>query len=148
MPMSITWQNVRISALLGATAFILLAYAASRPFIDFAVYWTAAHLFATHQNAYSIPQVFEAQRTLGWRGNVPLMFMSPPWMLPVIAPLGYMRSYITSWLLWIAVLTACAAISSRMLMDMYFGALEIPEISHPRSYRYLFAFTFYPVLLS
>lgn len=32
-------------------------------------------------------------------------------------------------------------------MDIYFGDLDIPEISHPRSYRFLFAFTFYPVLL-
>jgi hypothetical protein len=31
-------------------------------------------------------------------------------------------------------------------MDIYFGDLEIPEISAPRSYRYLFAFTFYPTL--
>lgn len=33
-------------------------------------------------------------------------------------------------------------------MDLYFGSLEISEISHPKVYRYLFAFTFYPVLLS
>jgi hypothetical protein len=31
-------------------------------------------------------------------------------------------------------------------MDIYFGDLEIPEISAPRGYRYLFAFTFYPTL--
>src|SRR6184192_2323200 len=39
------------------------------------------------------------------------------------------------------------ALSSRLLMDVYFDELRIPEISDTAFYRCLFAFTFYPVLL-
>ena len=45
-------------------------------------------------------------------------------------------------------MTGAIAVSSRMLMDLYFGDLRLPEISDTTLYRCLFALTFYPVLLS
>jgi hypothetical protein len=112
------------------------------------VYWTAAHLFVVHQNAYSFVDAFNIQRALGWNGSVPLMFLCPPWVLPIIAPLGYAKSDLLAWLAWIVMVILATAMSSRLLMDLYFGSTEIAGNSHPRGYRYLFAFTFYPVLLA
>jgi hypothetical protein len=112
------------------------------------VYYTAAHLFAGHQNPYSLPEVFAAQKALGFNQPIPVMFLCPPWVLTVIAPLGYVHSYVVAWLCWLVILTGAVAIASKLLMDIYFGSLRIPEISYPSGYRYLFAFTFYPVLMA
>lgn len=148
-PLAWNWKRVLgVAILLASTTFIILAYAFSHPLVDFVVYWTAGHLFVAHVDVYSLPAVFHFQKSVGLPGDVPLMFLSPPWMLPLIAPLGYANSYALSWLVWLAVLASAAAVSSRLLMDLYFGPLRIPEISDPSWYRYLFVFTFYPVLLS
>lgn len=142
------WRITAISALCGFTALIVIGYAFSNPFIDFGVYYTAAHVLAGHHNPYSLADVFAAQKALGFQEPIPVMFLCPPWVLTVIAPLGYVHSYVLAWLCWLAVLIAAVAIASKLLMDIYFGSLEIPEVSHPRGYRFLFAFTFYPVLMA
>src|SRR5205814_8381726 len=84
----------------------------------------------------------------GSEQSVPIMLLSPPWTLPLIAPIGLITSYPFAWIIWIVVLIAALAISSRLMMDVYFGELRISEISDTVFYRCLFAFTFYPVLLS
>ena len=86
------------------------------------------------------------QKALGSKLPIPVMFLCPPWVLAMLAPLGLVHSYAIGWSLWFAILVVCVAIGSKLLMDTYFGDLEIPEISSPRGYRYLIAFTFYPAL--
>jgi len=125
-----------------------LLYALSHPVYDYVEYWTAAHLLASHHNPYSMGEMFQAEKPLGMNGPVPLMLLSPPWLMGIILPLGFVKSYILGWFLWTAVLMAAIALSSYLLMDVYFGDLRIPEISDKTLYRCLFAFTFYPALLS
>jgi Glycosyltransferase family 87 len=144
----LTLRSFTIALLALGTMFVIVTYAVSRPLLDFIVYWAASHLFVAHHNPYSLAETFEVQRALGWRGAVPLMFLSPPWVLSAIAPLGFAKSYILAWTVWILILVAAVSFSSRLLMDIYFRDLNVPEISEPNSYRFLFAFTFYPVLLS
>jgi Glycosyltransferase family 87 len=127
---------------------VVVAYAFTRPLEDFVAYWTAAHLLVSHQNPYSLGEVFRFQQSLGWREPIPLVALNPPWTLPFFAPLGLTHSYALAWLGWVAVMTCAIAISSRMLMDIYFRDVRLPEISDATIYRCLFAFTFYPVLLS
>jgi len=127
---------------------VVLGYAATYPLVDFVVYWTAAHLFVAHHNPYSLLEVFHFQRAVGFDGAMPLPLLCPPWVLPLIAPLGWMHSYLLAWLFSITLLIAAVAVASRLLMDIYFRDIEISEISHPAFYRYLFAFSFYPVLLA
>jgi len=135
-------------ALLGLIVLVVAAaFALSRPLVDFMEYWTSAHLLLNHQNPYSLAEVFRMERELGLDGPIPLMLLSPPLILPIIAPLGWAQSYVLAWLVWVAVLAAAAALSSRMLMDVYFGELRLPEISDTGFYRALFVFTFFPVLL-
>src|SRR5690348_4287273 len=142
------WRITSISVLCGLLSFVVVTFAISRPMTDFLVYWTAPHLFVNHGNPYSLTDVFATQTALGSRAGIPKMFLCPPWVLTMMAPLGLMHSYELGWILWTTMLIASMAIGSKLLMDIYFGELEIPEISHPRWYRYLFAFTFYPTLFA
>ena len=127
---------------------VIAAYAFTRPLEDFVAYWTAAHLLLAHQNPYSLGEIFKFQHALGWHEPIPLVALNPPWTLPFFAPLGLTQSYALAWLGWVGVMTGAIALSSRMLMDLYFGDLRLPEISDTGAYRCLFALTFYPVLLS
>lgn len=133
--------------LICTTLAVVVLYALSRPFVDFLVYWSAAHLFVSGANPYSLTEVFAVQKSIGFQGKIPLMMLSPPWTLPVVAPMGFVSSYVLAWLTTISVLIASVAVASKLLMDVYFGDIKIAEISDPPGYRYLFAFTFYPVLL-
>lgn len=141
-------RAVLITVLALAFVFVASLFALSHPQHDFIEYWTASHLVVHGGNPYSLPEMFKMQRTLGWEEPVPLMFVCPPWALPLIAPLGIVSSYGAAWLVWSALLIFAAALSSRWLMDLYFADLRIPEISDTAFYRSLFAFTFYPVLLA
>jgi len=132
------------------TGVLLVAvlYALSHPVHDYVEYWTAAHLLAAHRNPYSLGDMFQGEKSLGMNGPVPLMLLSPPWVMGLIVPLGFVKSYILGWFLWTAILMAAVAVSSCLLMNVYFGDLRIPEVSDKLFYRCLFAFTFYPALLS
>ena len=81
-------------------------------------------------------------------GYLPVMFLSPPWALPVIAPLGLINSYFAGWSVWSVALLLTIAAASWMAMEVYFANLRIADISDSAFYRCLFAFTFFPVLLS
>jgi hypothetical protein len=127
---------------------IIVAYAFTRPLEDFVAYWTAAHLLIAKHNPYSLADIYHFQQALGWHEPIPLVALNPPWTLALFAPLGLTQSYVLAWILWVGVLTISTALSSRLLMDVYFGDICLPEISDSTFYRCLFAFTFYPVLMS
>jgi hypothetical protein len=137
-----------VSLLFGGVALVVLLYALSHPVYDFVEYWTAAHLLTAHHNPYSMGEMFRSEKPLGMNGPVPLMLLSPPWVLALIMPLGIVKSYIAGWLAWTGVLVLAASIASYLLMEVYYGELRIPEVSDKPFYRCLFAFTFYPLLLS
>jgi hypothetical protein len=139
--------NLLIAVMISIVALVLVGYCLAHPIHDFVEYWTAAHLLTAHQNPYSLGEVFTMERQAGFEQSVPIMLLSPPWALPLIAPIGLTNSYALGCLLWMIVLIAAVAYSSRLLMDVYFDELRIPEISDTTFYRCLFAFTFYPVLL-
>lgn len=136
-----------ISIIVLCLLFIVIAYAVTQPLEDFLAYWTASHLLLKHQNPYSLAEVFHYQKSVGWRQPVPLVALNPPWALPLFAPIGLAHWYPLGWILWVALLTCMVAVSSRFLMDLYFGDIRIPEISDTVTYRSLFALTFYPTLL-
>jgi len=140
--------RLKLILLFCGTTVIVGFYALSHPFVDFLVYWTASHLFTSHLNPYSLPLTLQLQRAAGSNYQIPVVFLCPPWTLTFFGPLGYAHSYMLAWIVWFLILTAAMAVSSRILMDLYFGSLMIPEISYPANYRYLFAFTFYPALLA
>ncbi len=141
------WRRLGLATLAICFLLVFAAFAMSHPLHDFLEYWTSSHLLLSHKNPYSLPEMFHAQKARGWPESVPLMLVCPPWTLPLLVPLGFARSYALSWLIWMAVLIAALALSSRLLMDIYFDDVRLPEISDTAFHRSLFAFTFYPVLL-
>jgi hypothetical protein len=143
-----TTPTLSVIVLFGVVGLGGVLYGLSHPVYDFVEYWSAAHLLVHHQNPYSLGEMFRTEKPLGMSGPVPLMLLSPPWTLAVIAPLGLAHSYIVGWFAWMLVMLAAIAISSRLLMDVYFDDLCVPEVSDSNFYRCLFAFTFFPLLLS
>jgi len=140
-------QKFGIVVLSVCVAALCALFALSRPQHDFIEYWSAAHLLSTRANPYSLSEMSKLQDALGWTEPVPLMFVCPPWVLPLIAPLGLTSSYSFAWLVWMTSLVLVLAIGSRLLMDLYFQDLRIPEVSDTWFHRSLFVFTFFPVLL-
>ena len=90
-------------------AVVLVGYCLAHPIHDFVEYWTAAHLLTAHQNPYSLGEVFTMERQAGFEQSVPIMLLSPPWALPLIAPIGLINSYALGCLLWMIVLIAAVA---------------------------------------
>ena len=137
-----------ISVLCAAVLIVIVGLAFTRPLHDFVEYWTVAHRLVAHQNPYSLNETMQVEKALGWDEPVPLIPLNPPWTLPLFAPLAIFRSYEVAWLIWVVLLGLGIAVASWLLMDTYFGEVRIKEISDTAIYRSLFAFTFYPVLLS
>jgi Glycosyltransferase family 87 len=142
-----TRPNPLVFVLGFGVAIGLLAFSFAHPIHDFVEYWTAAQLLIQHQNPYSLAEVFRMEHAAGFEQSVPIMLLSPPWILPAIAPIGLMHSYGLACLIWMIALISAVAWASRMLMDVYFDELRLPEISDTALYRGMFAFTFFPVLL-
>lgn len=80
---ALTW-----AALLIAVIGIFAAVENAFPDGDFVEYWAAAKLFLSHSDPYSPTQVLKMEQSAGYAQTRPLMFLSPPWILPIIAPLG------------------------------------------------------------
>jgi glycosyl transferase family 87 len=87
------------------------------PLHDFVEYWTAAHVFVTGHNPYSIEALMRPQQAMGWTEEQPLMIMSPPHFLPLLIPLGFVHSYRLARLFWwcLSVTTLVFATSSLWL---------------------------------
>ena len=75
-----------IAVMMFIVAVVLVGYCLAHPIHDFVEYWTAAHLLTAHQNPYSLGEVFTMERRAGFEQSVPIMLLSPPWALPLIAP--------------------------------------------------------------
>ena len=92
------WKRaLLITVLAMAFLFVVSLFALSHPQHDFIEYWAASHLLLHGGNPYSLPEMFIAQKALGWEEPVPLMFVCPPWALPVIATRHFF-SYGAAWL--------------------------------------------------
>jgi hypothetical protein len=138
------WRTI---ALLSFLLIVLGLVSFLRPLKDFVEYWTAAHLFLSRQNPYSIAAMMALQKPLGWAEPLPLMFLDPPWVLPFILPFAFPGSYQLAWSIWILAIAASLVFSSRILLNIYCEDVRVPEISDTPFLRGLFIFSFYPVLL-
>jgi Glycosyltransferase family 87 len=126
-------------------AFLLIAYARSRPTHDFVEYWASAHELVAGRNPYSLARMFQLERPLGWEMPVPDMNLTPPWAMPLVAAFGLAKSYAFAWLVWIGILTAVIWCSTRLLLDFYSGESRIfPK--EPRWREPILAFTFFPTI--
>lgn len=85
---------------------------------DFALYWSAGHLFLTGNNPYSVGAMLALELSHGWPYIHPLMFC-PPWVLP-FAALAAAFPYHEARLGWFAISLLLDCISCIALWR-YFG---------------------------
>jgi hypothetical protein len=102
---------------LSFTVYVILCVPFS--FFDFISYWSAGHLYLTHQNPYSYATTFALERSMGWTRSYPLVMLCPPWTLFLNAIFGLLP-FRTSQLVWSLVLSSLDAISAYGLWR-YFG---------------------------
>lgn len=133
-------------ALIGCAALLVAGYAWTKPLQDFVEYWVAAHQFVAGRNPYSFAESFQLERALGWGKTFPALPPNPPWSLPLIAPLGIVKSYPAGWVLWVAALTFMVWWSMKILLKLYSNGRRLFPSETASSERIL-AFTFYPTLL-
>ena len=137
-----------LRSFLAIAALLLVAFGAlSRPLRDFVEYWTVSHLLVQGGHCYSLTEVFFVEKALGFSESVPLMVVNPPWILPLIAPLGFLRSYPLAWMLWMGMSASILCISSWILLEIYAPNVRLREVSDGLLTRSLFIFSFFPTLL-
>lgn len=86
---------------------------------DFLIYWSAARLFVSGHDPYSISLLAAIERSVGWLDPVPLPMLYPPWVLPLFALLAPMSFWVAHYLFF-AVSFGLEIICSLALWD-YFG---------------------------
>jgi len=132
--------------LVSCAAFLVVAYAMTRPLGDFVEYWAAAHQLLAGRSPYSFTESLQLERALGWSKSLPIVALNPPWALPLMAPLGLAKSYALAWIVWVGTLTFVVWLSTKSLLGLYSGGGRLFPSETAASERIL-AFTFYPTLL-
>jgi hypothetical protein len=107
---------------------------------DFVEYWAATRLLLTGNNPYSPQELFELQRSVGWRDSIPLLMWNPPWTLSFTLPFGLV-SFDVAQLLWLLLNIFIVVFCAKQLWVLYGGA--------PGAYRraWLVVLTFAPAYL-
>ena len=85
---------------------------------DFVEYWAAARLFIEGRNPYSPAELHELERTAGWSGEKALIMWNPPWILPLLLPLGYL-SFTAAQGLWLLLQVGALLIAAQMFAATY-----------------------------
>ena len=85
---------------------------------DFVAYWSAASLIIHGQNPYASDAVLSLEKEVGFTGSNPLIMRNPPWIVPIIAPLGFL-SFGVAQRLWLVVGLLAMLMSDKWLWDLY-----------------------------
>jgi hypothetical protein len=106
------------------------------PLHDFVEYWAAGRLVTLGENPYDPERMHELERQAG-RGDEGILMWNPPWVLPLVAPLGLLDVR-TAHLLWMLFHLGVIAFCADVLWRLYDGN------SSARIVALLVAFTFLP----
>ena len=85
---------------------------------DFSAYWTAGNLLSHGMNPYDSPRVLALERTLGFRGESPLVMLNPPWALPLVVPFGVVPFAVAK-SLWFVLGLLLTLVSIYWLWELY-----------------------------
>src|SRR5207237_5254686 len=85
---------------------------------DFVAYWSAASLIIHGQNPYASDAVSGLEKEVGFTGSTPLIMRNPPWIVPIIAPLGFL-SFEIAQRVWLVAGLLAILISAKWLWDLY-----------------------------
>lgn len=81
---------------------------------DFVEYWAAGKLFAERANPYSGTMILAIEKSRGFSPADPLIMLNPPWIMPLVAPLGFLPA-IPALVLWIVACAGCIAAAVALL---------------------------------
>ena len=105
---------------------------------DFTVYWVTGQQLAHHANPYDGAALLRLEQAKGLACPRGAMFMrNPPWMLPLVFPLGFMGLWVGS-LLWSLTLLACLVVSVHLLWVVQ---------GRPDNRRHFLGYSFAPALI-
>jgi hypothetical protein len=106
------------------------------PLHDFVEYWAAGRLVVTGENPYDPERMHELERQAG-RTDEAILMWNPPWVLPLVAPLGLLDVR-TAHLLWMLFHLGVIAFCADVLWRLHDGNPSA------RIVALLVAFTFLP----
>jgi hypothetical protein len=110
---------------------------------DYLEYWSAARALLNGQNPYDGGVLFPLQQGItAW--DEPIMMWNPPWVLPLVAPLGALH-WRTGQLLWLAFNLSAVLASAFWLWRLFAGTRSAPALAFAASL--LFAPTLFLLLL-
>lgn len=81
---------------------------------DFVEYWAAGKLFVAGANPYSGPEILTIEKSRGFAPAEPLIMLNPPWVMPLVAPLGILP-VMGALVLWIVACAGCILASAVLL---------------------------------
>ncbi len=95
---------IGFSFVLGVYAFSLTDREATER--DFIEYWAAGQLVAHHANPYDIAAILRVEQAAGLKGNEPKVTLSPPVVLLLVLPLGFLGAK-NALILWLFLQLCC-----------------------------------------
>src|SRR5215467_11443044 len=109
--------------LVSLALFAALAFAQSVPKAQnnvnaFVAYWSAASRLIHGQNPYASQPVLALEKEVGITGSAPLIMRNPPWIAPIIAPLGFF-SFVVAQRIWFIAAFVAILISLKWLWELY-----------------------------
>ncbi|MDR3742229.1 MAG: glycosyltransferase 87 family protein [Terracidiphilus sp.] len=93
-----------LSFVLGVYSFNLTDKSATER--DYIQYWAAAQQVAHGANPYDVPSILRIEQAAGLDGSEPKVTLSPPLILLLVFPLGFVSAK-TGLILWLLVLICC-----------------------------------------
>jgi hypothetical protein len=102
---------------------------------DFVEYWAATRLLLTGHNPYGPQELFELQRSVGWRDSIPLLMWNPPWTLSFTLPFGF-ASFDVAQFLWLLLNIFIVVFCAKQLWLLYGG----PPTAYRRAWRVVLTF--------
>ena len=112
-------------------------FAESVPFDDFLAYWSAARLQLTGKNPYSLEQLHDLQKAVGFKDDVPLMMWYPPWAFPLFFLFGCFN-FVTGRAFWLLAHLFLLVFCTSKLWRLYGGSQKDVLLA------WAFALTFAP----
>jgi hypothetical protein len=106
------------------------------PLHDFVEYWAAGRLLLAGENPYDPARMHELEREAG-RTDAGILMWNPPWVLPLVAPLGLLEVR-SAHLLWLLFHSSVVVFSAGALWHLY-------AVRSRRMVAVLLAFSFLPV---
>ncbi len=124
--LSSRWQSLILMALmlvLLSVLFLFIRANVSKPLPDYLPFWAAGRLVLERGNPYDPGALLTIQRNAGWEQSRELMMWHPPWVLPIMIPLGLM-DYATGRTLWFFLQIVVVVFCSNSLWRQFGGREE------------------------